>query len=523
MAIISDLNVMEFSVPFKPTFAFPLDNREYFESYEAALAKAQTAIEVGGSTSNYYYGQVLRVVENGVAALYQIQPDNTLSPVGGGAALDAINERVGKVEENVGTVTDLAAEIKERVDAFYNPDGVLAALTSDVNTLKGRADALEGRADALEGRADALEGRADDLEEAVNGIDDKIAVAIAAANHLKFQIAESKEAIDLNAELADTYIYLVAKAGEGDDVYDEYMIINGSVELIGHTKVDLTEYAKTADIEAAYVKKEAGKRLLTDAEGEKLAAMLEIKDVSDELLLGNDGMLGIQSISMDKVTSLLDEMAKKVDKEDGKRLMSDDEGEKLAAMLRIESVSDEFVVGDDRMLVVGAIDKSKITGLADEMAKKVDKVEGSRLITELEAQKIEKLVLNDDGSVGLSGTVNAENVQGLANLLAGKVDKAEGSRLMLDTEGTKLAGIEDGAQVNVIESIKIGGVALEIADKAVEMPVAGAMLGLVKGSDAENGVAVNEAGEMTVNSLNVNKLVQTEGEDLILNGGSAQG
>lgn len=45
--------------------------------------------------------------------------------------------------------------------------------------------------------------------------------------------------------------------------------------------------------------------------------------------------------------------------------------------------------------------------------------------------------------------------------------------------------------------------------------------GLVLASTAENAVNVDETGVMTVNSLNVNKLVQTEGDELILNGGNA--
>ena len=47
--------------------------------------------------------------------------------------------------------------------------------------------------------------------------------------------------------------------------------------------------------------------------------------------------------------------------------------------------------------------------------------------------------------------------------------------------------------------------------------------GIVKSvaSTVENGVAVAEDGTMSVNSVNVNKLVQTEGDFLVLNGGSA--
>lgn len=49
------------------------------------------------------------------------------------------------------------------------------------------------------------------------------------------------------------------------------------------------------------------------------------------------------------------------------------------------------------------------------------------------------------------------------------VAKETGKRLMTDAEGTKLKGIATGAQVNKIESVKVGGTALEITEKAVNI------------------------------------------------------
>lgn len=56
-----------------------------------------------------------------------------------------------------------------------------------------------------------------------------------------------------------------------------------------------------------------------------------------------------------------------------------------------------------------------------------------------------------------------------AEIEAGYVAKNGTDRLMTAAEGTKLAGIAEGAQVNVIEAVKVGGVALDIADKAVNI------------------------------------------------------
>lgn len=61
-----------------------------------------------------------------------------------------------------------------------------------------------------------------------------------------------------------------------------------------------------------------------------------------------------------------------------------------------------------------------------------------------------------------------QDAQELARL-AEKVDKVDGSRLMTNAEGTKLAGIAEGAQVNVIETVKVDGVALDVTEKAVNI------------------------------------------------------
>ena len=62
------------------------------------------------------------------------------------------------------------------------------------------------------------------------------------------------------------------------------------------------------------------------------------------------------------------------------------------------------------------------------------------------------------------------------------VAKETGKRLMTDAEGTKLEGIAAGAQVNKIESVKVGGTALEITEKAVNISQISTDL-LVNGND----------------------------------------
>lgn len=177
----------------------------------------------------------------------------------------------------------------------------------------------------------------------------------------------------------------------------------------------------------------------------------------------------------------------KVDKIEGKGLSTNDytneEKEKLASIVSgaevnvINGASNEFSISeDDKILSVVAISQDKITGLAGSLAGKVNTEEGKGLST------------ND----------------------------------FTDELKTKLEGLNADGEANVLNAIKINGTALTIEDKAVDIPIAAKdVLGVVKGTEAENGIAISEAGEMSINSLNINKVTQTEGETLILDGGSS--
>lgn len=72
------------------------------------------------------------------------------------------------------------------------------------------------------------------------------------SNHLKRTIVDSVMDIDEDALDADQYIYMVKassdEAGE-DDIYDEYMVIDGVLEKIGSWTVDLSDYATVEAME----------------------------------------------------------------------------------------------------------------------------------------------------------------------------------------------------------------------------------------------------------------------------------
>lgn len=72
--------------------------------------------------------------------------------------------------------------------------------------------------------------------------------AIANSGMMSRQVVASKDNIDSTAPDADRYIYMVpVDNGSGDNYYEEYMVVNGNIELVGTTEVDLTNYLQQND------------------------------------------------------------------------------------------------------------------------------------------------------------------------------------------------------------------------------------------------------------------------------------
>lgn len=83
------------------------------------------------------------------------------------------------------------------------------------------------------------------------------------------------------------------------------------------------------------------------------------------------------------------------------------------------------------------------------------------------------------------------------------------NKFVTAADKTKLAGIDDGAEVNVVESVSTADGALPVTDKGVTIPTASTSAqGTVKSTTVNNGVAVGNDGVMTVNDITTDKLVQ---------------
>ena len=94
----------------------------------------------------------------------------------------------------------------------------------------------------------ALSNRVKTVEDEVPNLATKTYVGeqIANAEHLKREIVT---VLPSDTEASDNIIYMLkVESATGNDKYQEYMKIDGTVQMVGDTSVDLTDYAKSAEI-----------------------------------------------------------------------------------------------------------------------------------------------------------------------------------------------------------------------------------------------------------------------------------
>jgi hypothetical protein len=255
--------------------------------------------------------------------------------------------------------------------------------------------------------------------------------------------------------------------GQGDEATSVYFQVTASEENASANVIYLDTYSKN---EIAAIIGAAGTPEVKDDEGNTTQAAVPGTGIFANIY------------SKDEITALIKNVTG-----------GQSAGEVLQKLDEYKTSNDAIVKGYEK-------DGSHVDGL-------VDKVDD---LIAIGATKVEASSTN--------GNIKINGVETTIYALEGEVYSAE--------DKAKLAGIEASAEVNVLEGIKLGSADSDVLaileNKTTVIPVASdATLGIVKSSTAENKVSVDTDGIMEVNSLNTNKLVQTAGEWLILNGGNA--
>ena len=270
------------------------------------------------------------------------------------------------------------------------------------------------------------------------------------------------------------------------------------------------------------------------------------KTVGTNIIAINQKITNIENILNENSTAHLQRI--KVDSIDSIDINSKDADKYIYMVAKNGDNGDHY---DEYMVIDGAIEKIgnwsvdlsdyvKIETFNEELIKKIDKVEGQRLMTNAEGTKLEGIQTGAEANIisSVDGTqfsidenrnlslldIAISKVTGLVEILTGKVDTVEGKGLSTHDLTDELLNKLNTADANVIEIIKVNGAALPINDKSVDIIIPTAtsnVAGIVKSSIDENKVSVADDGTMEVNSININNLVQTEGDEIVFNSGAS--
>ena len=438
----------------------PLDSNSVFKSY--------ADLETYASGVLAYPGQIVAVVNVDSTEIYFLDQELAIKPVGSvptadnksivvtdgvlslhdyenayykyvaaekdenGIEISAAHYEKVEVSEENPWIEQLEPRVVlengEYVIGWYEPDPLVGTLQADIQNLTVTVqDVVKEIGKPSQDENNPATGLYLELEKKANAEDvytkTETESLIANADHLKRKIFENLDSaqsfIDANQETAEQYIYLISveNAQETNDKYDEYMLIDGVLELVGKWEIDLSDYFTEDEL------KEFLKDYYTSS---------QVDNILNEYVKNTD-LEGYYTSS--QVDALLE---KYVIAEEGKSLVSNDEIEKLATVERnaeenyIKSVQqDQFVVSEAGQLSLS------------------DAVVGS-LLTESDKNKLNALVIEGD-KVEISGTVNASNVQDLDLWVKQHRNSVEG--LFSVSQAEKLDGIEAGAQKNFITSV----------------------------------------------------------------------
>lgn len=227
-------------------------------------------------------------------------------------------------------------EVPENVSAFNNDAGYLVASdlddyaktddlpTEEEKTLWNSVEEKITSTDAEEIVNTALEDYSTTeemnsaIEDALDGYatEQFVTDEINKITHFTYKVVDE---IPTAEDADDQVIYLVAKEdGEDGNVYNEYLLIDGNVELIGDTKADLSDYVTSDDLTSA----------IEEVESKIPTTVAELTDADDYVTvesLTNDEGTGLideinsalEDITNEEETGRLDEVEKKLEELEG--------------------------------------------------------------------------------------------------------------------------------------------------------------------------------------------------------------
>ena len=472
---------MDWANVFVRTGNFPLDRSSIFSSYDDAVLYA---IGVGndsrglGKTS--YVGQIITVYENDEVNVYKINPDRSLEPVGSGNGSVAISNVTivdGKVQEataeNIGQIIYITEGTGDYPAGPYivTGGGTIAKLgtttasgdmAGDINTLKGDASTL------------------------------KSDVATAKTN-----IADlTSKATSLKA--ADQKLQSNIDTLSGEVIKDVKVNGESLVKTRGSVNVDLSAYAKTADLPVYTISK------VETEEG-----------FASSYKLMKDGVASGVTINIPKDKVLQSALIKVVETENqpvagykvgDKYFEFTFQNQEAKMYLLATELVDVYTAGSHIL-----IENNEISVNIDTLSTEV--ANNSALTNKFDA----KGAASDAKDAAIDAAKSYTNTT-VAGYVAKEKGKGLSSNDFTDKYKSKLDGVDAGAQVNIIETISVNGTSAPIEGKTAKITYVDSLDALTEDEYRAVTARAVAAKFQTVNNSLASKFTLEEVDSLPLSG-----
>lgn len=269
------------SAAFNPTTAFPLDARCYFENYELAELAAKSARPAGDTTTTYYHGLPIVVVENNEAIQYLIQPDGSLAKSGGGEKTK-INDKAFEFD----STGQLNLKGFNGAEVGYQPiigaDGQLTWIKPSSTSVEGLTVIVE----TLTERVDIVE---ENLLNLVNTVSEKANSAdVYTKNEIKSIIGDTqgKTLVQIIEETKSTTTTEITEIKETTNALNEAITkLNGDVNTDGSVLAMIAANAPSvASVESLGLVKSSP------------------INVENSINIATDGSMSVNSLNVNKLT-----------------------------------------------------------------------------------------------------------------------------------------------------------------------------------------------------------------------------
>lgn len=520
------------------TNPLPLDANEIFDS----IASMEGYIK---SNALAYPGQIVVVLGETETAAYLV------NAVGGegkgytklaattgsgdvGEELTSLAQRVSVIEGyfEVGVAKKATADAEGNViSSTYATQTALATAEQniadnstaigkaqgDITALQGTVDTLMPKAGGAFTGAITIQAPAEDMNPATKKyVDD----AISGITEFEFSVVD-----ELPVTGEKGIIYLKAHAHGTGDIYDEYIWVTDKFEKIGNTDIDLSQYAKKADLKAGPFAVGAGETVKSISEANGVIAV-EKQTIAIEQNQVNglaDALAGKQAANanLDKFNALegaglVKKTAEGYEIDSNQYLVSSDLSDyaKSADVTSeiSEAVKDKQTAAQVNDLIAAAtIEGSKVNGnvaqatLADTATKVSNALTaGGKTYNGSEAVEITA------ADLGALTEVPQATVEAFGGIKTGHVEGNNEHAVMLDTEGKAYVTVPvpEALTYGVLSN---GGLAIN-ENREFSIAAGGVLTSMI---------GDGQVTDAKIAAVNVNKLVQTEGDELILDGGRA--